>query len=43
MIEKHTATGDVLEAVGGLVAAMKDAMKEARRTDANANAGDANG
>jgi tryptophan synthase alpha chain len=43
LVEKHAATGDVLEGVGGLVGAMKDAMKLARRAEANANAGDANG
>jgi tryptophan synthase alpha chain len=43
LIEKHTATGDVLSAVGGLAGAMKDAMKAVRRAETNANAGEANG
>ncbi|MDO8433343.1 MAG: tryptophan synthase subunit alpha [Candidatus Binatus sp.] len=43
LIEKHAVTGDVLEAVGGLVGAMKTAMNAARRADPIANAGDANG
>ncbi len=42
LVEKHALTGDVLDAVGGLVGAMKDAMKLAR-VQPIANAGDANG
>jgi tryptophan synthase alpha chain len=33
LIEAHAKSGDVPEAVGGLVGAMKDAMKAARRTE----------
>jgi hypothetical protein len=33
LIEAHAGSGDVAEAVGGLVGAMKDAMKAARRTE----------
>ena len=33
LIEGHAKSGDVPEAVGGLVGAMKDAMKAARRTE----------
>ncbi len=33
LIEQHTKSGDVPEAVGGLVGAMKDAMKSARRIE----------
>ena len=33
LIEAHAKSGDVLEAVGGLVAAMKDAIKAVRRTE----------
>ena len=33
LIEAHAKTGDVPEAVGGLVGAMKDAMKSARRVE----------
>jgi tryptophan synthase alpha chain len=43
LIEKHTASRDVLTAVGGLVSAMKDAMRAARRPESAAGAGDVNG
>jgi tryptophan synthase alpha chain len=53
LTESHTASGDVIAAVGGLVGAMKDAMRAARssqnaaeagNTDAgNTNAGNTNG
>jgi tryptophan synthase alpha chain len=33
LIEAHAKSGDVPEAVGGLVGAMKDAMRAARRTE----------
>src|ERR1700720_3475524 len=33
LIEEHAKSGDVPQAVGGLVGAMKDAMKSARRTE----------
>ncbi|MGA7873378.1 MAG: tryptophan synthase subunit alpha, partial [Candidatus Binatus sp.] len=33
LIEAHIASGDVPEAVGGMVEAMKDAMKSAHRTE----------
>ncbi|MGC2303074.1 tryptophan synthase subunit alpha, partial [Candidatus Binatus sp.] len=33
LIEQHTKSGDVPEGVGGLVGAMKDAMKSARRIE----------
>jgi tryptophan synthase alpha chain len=43
VIEAHISTGDVLEAVGGLVGAMKDAMRAARQRPISPPAGDANG
>jgi tryptophan synthase alpha chain len=43
LIEAHILTGDVLEAVGGLVGAMKDAMRAARQHPMSPSAGDANG
>jgi tryptophan synthase alpha chain len=43
LIEAHISTGDVLEAVGGLVGAMKDAMRAARQHPISPSAGDANG
>ena len=33
LVEAHAKSGDVPAAVGGLVGAMKDAMKSARRVD----------
>ena len=43
LIEAHISTGDVLEAVGGLAGAMKDAMRAARQHPISPPAGDANG
>ena len=48
LIESHTSSGDVIAAVGGLVGAMKDAMRAARTSESaaglgNADAGKANG
>ena len=43
LIESNAASGNVLNAVGELVGAMKSAMRAARRGDVPASAGDANG
>ena len=43
LIEAHISTGDVLEAAGGLVGAMKDATRAARQHPISPSAGDANG
>ena len=43
LIESHTSSGDVIDAVGGLVGAMKDAMRAARISDNVASAGDTDG
>ena len=43
LIEAHAKSGDVPEAVGGLVGAMKDAMKAARRTEPAPAAENSNG
>ena len=43
LVEAHISTGDVLEGVGGLVGAMKDAMRAARQHPISPSAGDANG
>jgi tryptophan synthase alpha chain len=40
LIEAHVKSGDVPEAVGGLVGAMKDAMKSARRGERAPGLGD---
>jgi tryptophan synthase alpha chain len=43
LVEAHISTGDVLEAVGGLAGAMKDAMRAARQHPISPPAGDSNG
>jgi len=48
LIESHASSGDVIAAVGGLVGAMKDAMRAARSSESaarsgNADAGNTNG
>jgi tryptophan synthase alpha chain len=43
LIEAHIKSGDVPEAVGGLVGAMKDAMKSARRGERAPGLGDSDG
>ena len=43
LIESHTSSGDVIAAVGGLVGAMKDAMRAARTSESAARLGNADG
>ena len=43
LVEAHAKSGDVPEAVGGLVGAMKQAMKAARRVESAATAGNSDG
>ena len=43
LIEAHIKSGDVPEAVGGLVGAMKDAMKAARGGERAPGLGDSDG
>jgi tryptophan synthase alpha chain len=43
LIEAHIKSGDVREAVGGLVGAMKNAMKAARRGERVRGSGDCDG
>lgn len=43
LIEAHTKSGDVIAAVGGLVGAMKDAMRAARSSENVASAGNTDG
>jgi tryptophan synthase alpha chain len=43
LIEAHTKSGDVIAAVGGLVGAMKDAMRAARSSENIASAGNTDG
>jgi tryptophan synthase alpha chain len=43
LIEAHTKSGDAIAAVGGLVGAMKDAMRAARSSENAASAGDTDG
>ena len=43
LIEEHAKSGDVPEAVGGLVGAMKDAMRAARTSESAARLGNADG
>ena len=43
LIEQHAKSGDVPEAVGGLVGAMKDAMKSARRIESSPAAENSDG
>lgn len=43
LIEAHTKSGDVIAAVGGLVGAMKDAMRAARSSENAASVGNTDG
>ncbi len=43
LIEAHTKSGDAIAAVGGLVGAMKDAMRAARSSENAASAGNTDG